>query len=361
MQAGGIDPLQGRGRLDVEPAVGRYSRRDGEFHIERFGGHLGEVGSAFFLGFLLFLFPFLPFLLHLFQPFFERSLGQKIDCVGLFLQHAERIGFLVSHHSVERVSVYQCRVTQPVVHGVLLQVGFHKKSLTGIEVDALYLRQLFIAIGEVEGHFLGVFPFCLEEMAFGELCGEGGQCDIVGQEVGIAGLLDIVYMQRVAPDGVLSDVGFRRRYDDIMAEGQFFRFLRVEIVAVHVVEGIGSVLSRCHAFDDEMSAAVGSRHPEHRLFLEGTVGQVAVESYEDAFDGFQIFGLEHIASHLHGVDVLSGREAVGVVAQRVALVVVGDGVGEIDGVGGIGFERVVELYGDAFALPLDDGCLELWR
>ena len=117
-----------------------------------------------------------------------------------------------------------------------------------------------------------------------------------------------------------------------------------------------------HTLDDKSSAAVGARDALQRLTGEDGVGEIAVESHQDAFYWFQVLGIKHISRHLHGVYLLAGREAVGIVAQGIALVVVGDGVAEVDGIGGIGLERVFQLDDDALSGRLDFGHLYLrWR
>ena len=71
--------------------------------------------------------------------------------------------------------------------------------------------------------------------------------------------------------------------------------------------------------------------------------------------------VEHIAAHFHRVDFRTGREAIGVVAQRVALVVIGDGIGEVDGIGDIRLQRVLQFHFDALTRRLDFRHLNLWR
>lgn len=147
----------------------------------------------------------------------------------------------------------------------------------------------------------------------------------------------------------------------VVIEGQLFALLIEDIVVVGVGERVYAVFSGGNAFDDKLAAAVGSRHSEHGLACEYAVAQVAVEAYEDAFNGLEVLRVEHVSCHFERVDVVACRESVGVVAQRVALVVVADGVGEVDGVGGVGLERVFNLHHDALSGGLDFGRLDLRR
>ena len=74
---------------------------------------------------------------------------------------------------------------------------------------------------------------------------------------------------------------------------------------------------------------------------EGVVGRchicgTGMQAYEHAGKGLKVFGIEHIACHLHGVGLCAGGEDIGEMSERIALVVVLDGVGKVDGIGGIG-------------------------
>ena len=98
----------------------------------------------------------------------------------------------------------------------------------------------------------------LQEIAVGLLLGEGTEHDIIGIEVGIACTDDRVDAQRVAPDGVLPDVGGASRTDNPAAKGHHLALLAVFEVAVGILQCIGPVLSGRHTTDDEASPSVGS-------------------------------------------------------------------------------------------------------
>lgn len=115
------------------------------------------------------------------------------------------------------------------------------------------------------------------------------------------------------------------------------------------------ILAGCDTFDREMSSGVSLRHTQHRLLLEGGVGEVAVESHEDTFHRLEILGTDDIARHLKGIDMIPRGEGVGVVAKGVALIVVTDGTGEVDGIGRVSLERVDELTAMRLPSPLISG------
>ena len=173
-------------------------------------------------------------------------------------------------------------------------------------------------------------------------------------------MYDVVDVQGVTPDGVLSDIGFARRYDDVVVEGQFLALLFERVVAVGILQRKDAVLSLGQAFDGKMSLAVGARHPKERLRLKGAVGQIVIQSHENAFDRLHVRCLDNVSGDFQGVNLSARGETVGKISQRVSLVVVTDGVAEIDGVGGVGLERVLQFHDDALACRLDFRHFHLW-
>ena len=86
-----------------------------------------------------------------------------------------------------------------------------------------------------------------------------------------------------------------------------------------------------------------------------------VQPDEDSGKRFKVFGVEDIACHLHGVGLNAGGEDVGEVAERVALVIVLDGIGKVDGIGGVWLQRVKDFDLDALSGSGDVGHLMLRR
>ena len=221
------------------------------------------------------------------------------------------------------------------------------------------LGQFAAAIAEEEGEALWNGALVLHQKPVGEGFGEGPEHDVIRQEMGVSRLGDVVDMEGVAPDGVLSDIGLAGRHDDFGTESQLFALLREEVVGIDILKGVSAVRARCHAFDDEASLLVGACHTEHGQGGESGVGKVVIESHEDTLDGFEGLGIDDIACHFQRVDHITGGETVGVVAHRVALVVVGDSIGEIHRVGGVGDQRVLDFHGDTIAGSLDLGGFQL--
>ena len=227
---------------------------------------------------------------------------------------------------MQRVFVHQGSVFYPVCDGVVLLGGLYYERFLGVEVQPPHHWQGVAAVAEVYANLLGRLPFGLDEVSVGERNGECAQHDVVGIEVRVARPDYRVDAQRVAPDGVLPYVGAARGAYRVGVEGHHLALLAVHVVAVGVLQGIGAVGARRHSLDHEVPAAVGSRHPEQRRGGECGVRQVGIQPDEYALDWLEVAGVDHIARHFERVDALSRRETVGVVAHRVAFVVVGDGV-----------------------------------
>ena len=154
-------------------------------------------------------------------------------------------------------------------------------------------------------------------------------------------VIHLVYrldVQGIHPGGILSNIRFAGRHDDVVGESNLFALLTELIVAILILQGIDAVRTRCHTLDDKAAATVGTAHSQHRLGSEGRIGMVGIQSHQDTLDRFQILRFQHMPRYLHGINGSSRRETVGIVSHRIALVVIADGIREVDGVGGIRLE-----------------------
>ena len=243
--------------------------------------------------------------------------------------------------------------------GVALLVGLDDEGAVGVEVQALDLRQQRVAVGEVHRELIGLQSLRLQQTAVGLGLGEGQQRDLVGQEVGIGHFPEGIDVERVAPDGIRPRVRLRRRLEGLVAEGEHLTLLTEAEVAVHILQSVGPIGAWGDTLHHEVAAAVCPRHTQQGLGLEGGVGQIVVESHEDALDWLQVAGIEHIARHLERVDPLTCGEGEGIVAHRITLVVVADGIAEVHGIGCVLLQRVLQFHHDLLACALDLRHLQL--
>ena len=324
--------------------------------------HHAVIVQAFLFPLFLLLLPGLQLFLGVFHAFLIRGLGNELERVYLLAQHAHGVGDVVHHLHPQRVLVHEGGVEKPIHYGIAPFRRLHEEGVVGVEVKSCYPWQRVVAVAVEQREMVGVGAVALHEIPVGQDLVEGAQADVIGKEVGVARHVDGGYVQRVGPDGVLPRVGLERRLHDVVVESQHLALLVEHVVAIGVLQGIHAVFARRNALYGEVSARVGSRHPHHRLLLECRVAEVVVESHQDAFHGFQVFCPDYISRHLQGVDMVARGEGVSVVAERVSLVVVAYGVGEVDGVSGVWLQRVYKLHAYALALALYLWSLELrWR
>ena len=85
------------------------------------------------------------------------------------------------------------------------------------------------------------------------------------------GVIHLVYrldVQGIHPGGILSNIRFAGRHDDVVGESNLFALLTELIVAILILQGIDAVRTRCHTLDDKAAATVGTAHSQHRLGTE---------------------------------------------------------------------------------------------
>ena len=155
------------------------------------------------------------------------------------------------------------------------------------------------------------------------------------------GVIHLVYrldVQGIHPGGILSNIRFAGRHDDVVGESNLLTLLTEFIVAILILQGVDAVRTRCHTLDDKAAATVGTAHSQHRFGAESRIGMVGIQSHQDTLDRFQILRFQHISRYLHRINGSTCRETIGVVSHRIALVVVADGIREVDGIGGIRLE-----------------------
>ena len=113
------------------------------------------------------------------------------------------------------------------------------------------------------------------------------------------------------------------------------------IVIVKILQRIDSVFARSNTLDDKTSITVSTSDTHQGLLAENGVRQIIIQSDRNTLDGLQIAGINDIACHLEGINLLTGREGKGIVAHRISLVIVRNGIAEVNGIGGIGLQAVL--------------------
>ena len=245
--------------------------------------------------------------------------------------------------------------------GILFLTRLHDESIISVKVQTLDLWQIGMAVTEEHRELLGIHTLGLNEIAVGKRMGKGHQGDVVGQEMSVGHLQQLIDVQGVAPYGIHTDIGLRTRRKRLVVEGYHLTLLGKTEVVVHILQGVGTIGSRSDTLDHEMSTTVCTRYTKHGLGLESRIGKILVKTHRDTLDGFQIAGVEHIARNLQGINLVARRETISKRAHGVTLVVVADGIAEVDGVGSVGFQRVLQLHDHLLSRSLDLRHLQLWR
>ena len=83
----------------------------------------------------------------------------------------------------------------------------------------------------------------------------------------------------------------------------------------------------------------------------------SVECHKEIGRGFLVISIEHLAGEGEGVEMVAGGEAIDVIFELVAFVQVFDCGTEIDGIGGVGLQILLELDDHRLATQLDVGLL----
>ena len=157
----------------------------------------------------------------------------------------------------------------------------------------------------------------------------------------------------IGEHGVLRCVFAGRGHYNLIQEGDVLG-ARHAVVAVHVIQGKHVVTARLEVAQGELAAVVGAAHALQRQVGERGVVQVAVQADDDVLHRLQVIGPEHDTRYGKGVNLIACRECEGIAVQLVALVVVLDGVREVDDIGRVLLEGVAEFHRYLLAHSADE-------
>ena len=92
-----------------------------------------------------------------------------------------------------------------------------------------------MTVGEVESQLLGLRTLSLQQETVGLRLLEGQERHIVRQKMRVGLAQDVVDVQRVAPDGVLSGVGLPGRHNAVCVPGDKFALLAEDKIPIRIV------------------------------------------------------------------------------------------------------------------------------
>ena len=179
--------------------------------------------------------------------------------------------------------------------------------------------------------------------------------------MGVRHLQDIINVQSVAPNSILTSVWLGIGRVGLMRESYHLTLLGEHIVSIHILQGIDTILTRGYTTNAEMTATIRAGNAEQRFCAESRVGQIGIKTYADALDRLEIRSIYHIARHLEGINLFARREGIGIITQWVVFIVICNSITEVNRISGVGYQRVLQLYHDLLSRCLDFRHLQLWR
>ncbi len=142
------------------------------------------------------------------------------------------------------------------------------------------------------------------------------------------------------------------QHDETVGEGEDLRLRRVLMRArliLQRIEGVGAgremgepVIAQAVEAGDIMGAVLG----------HGRIVEVAVQHHDQGAVGLAAEGHGHSAGELEGIDIAARGKSISEMPEYIALVIIAEGVAEIEGIGSIGLERVFEVYGHRLQFEL---------
>ena len=117
---------------------------------------------------------------------------------------------------------------------------------------------------------------------------------------------------------------------------------REVLVGIH--QAVDTVLAGSYATNREAPATVRTRHTVERQFVKSRIVQVGMQSDQDTFDRFQIGCIQYRSGHFHRINLCTGREGKREVTQRITLIVIDNGVREINGISSVRLQRVKQIH-----------------
>ena len=253
-------------------------------------------------------------------------------------------------------------VRQPIGERVVAAVGHGEQTAVGIEVQAAQFRPTGRRAGEIEREPFGHIAEVLQKVAGAVVDLEGAHHNVVGHEARVVDGADRVVARAVDPRRVVAHRRARRSRERRVEPTDRLGGLRIAEISIGILQRVDAVGALgVHPLDGKIAGGVGARHAVEGFVREGGVRCIEVQTDQNALHRFEVFGVEYAAGHLHGVGRRARGEDISVLPHRIAFVVVGDGVGEIDRVGRVGNHRVEEFDRDFAPRHFDFGLFDLRR
>ena len=99
-------------------------------------------------------------------------------------------------------------------------------------------------------------------------------------------LQNILDMERICPNRILSNIRFRAWSNQVMRESQLLTFLIIEVIPIYILQSVNTISAWSNATNGEFATTIGSRHAQHGLMSEDRVAMIGIKTHQDSLNGF---------------------------------------------------------------------------
>ena len=125
-----------------------------------------------------------------------------------------------------------------------------------------------IAITEINTDTVWLLTLRLQQITVTLYLLEGQHHNIIGIEMGVRHLQDIINVQSVAPNSILTGVWLGIGRVGLMRESYHLTLLGKHIVTIHILQSIDTILARGYTTNAEMTATIRAGNAEQRFCTE---------------------------------------------------------------------------------------------
>ena len=218
---------------------------------------------------------------------------------------------------------------------IVPQVLFYHKSLLFIEVQPFQYRQGICFASKIKGEFLGNQSFGLYQILRIIEFFKSTENHIIRQIMHIFLLNDRIISQWIHPSRIHTKSFFHTGDDQWIIKSNDLTLLSESKVLIWIHQAKDTILAGSYPTNRETPTAVGTCHTVERKFSKGGVIQICMQSDQYTFNRLQVRGVKHRSRYFHCIDLRTGRKSKCKITQRIAFVIIDDGIREIYSIGSI--------------------------
>ena len=257
-------------------------------------------------------------------------------------QFAQGIRLVVIDLQLQRVR-HLALVVHPQFQAVLLRIELGDQLLGGKAPD---FHRIDLGAGRHEGQESRpqAHPFLLHDELLGGFLAENVQFHVGLPREAQGRILHVELLEFI--DGIIVH---RTGTERVVEETDAFLVRLVDVVVVRVTQGVHPVHGVLDVAEAEEAPVIGLRGGVRTMQEDGGIGMVLIQEDRRTLDGHQRVAVLDDARHAHRVDLGARGEDEGESLVHVALVIVGDRAGDVQGIGPVAVQ--VGIEGNDEALP----------